>query len=161
MQRLFFVSLLAVYASTPTSAWNFINRSQYCVAACALALNKVTFHLTHKGTKKTEADLCSGLYVQSLFDCSAIYCSDKEIKDGLKEQNSTCVEMAGFPLPDYDAATEHMTLEALANVTRVSKKSATADNYTHAVVPDDTFYHNAQRTIVSDCKPYVHKHEFT
>lgn len=129
-------------------AVNYIERKQYCVSACATALGKVTF----KGSPN--ASQCSGLYVDSLFDCATIYCTEDEIQPGLDEQNKTCIS-DGTPMPSYSDWTMDITASDLQNLTRFTKTSVKSTNYTAAVVPSQSYFDLSFETTVRHLVTWV------
>lgn len=122
-------------------AFNYIDHNQYCVSACATAVGKVTFE------SDTKTNDCSGLYVDSLFDCAAVYCTQPEIQPGLNEENKTCIS-SGTPMPSYEVQMATVTTDDLRNLTRFTSKSVKKVNYTLAVVPDQSYFDLSFETTV-------------
>lgn len=139
MRLLFITANLSLLSAVPAAAWDYITPSHYCLAACAIVLDKVTFQVANK----TQKNACAGLYAESVFDCLATYCSEAEIKNGLHERNETCIIQHDTPLPPF------VLSDSLSQVVKVTEKSVKTTNYTTAVVPDSTYFEIAFKTIVS------------
>ena len=142
MRTLTIAAKLSLISAVPATAWNYITPPHYCVAACNTVLDKVTFQVANK----TEKGACAGLYAQSLFYCSATYCSKAEIDDGLHAYNETCMAEDDTPLPDFALP------QSLSQVEKVTKKSVKTTNYTTAVIPDSSYFELGYKTTVSPSK---------
>ncbi|KAK4495065.1 hypothetical protein PRZ48_013392 [Zasmidium cellare] len=134
--------LLTSLLVTSASAITYLQRSQYCVAACSAALNHVSFDGKQPASASHGSPVpCSDKnYVQSLFYCASIYCTPDEARSGLGYSNATCLSEAGKPLPNYLTFMGHPPSGPAEKVMRVSERDVKKQKYTQSVVPDQDFY---------------------
>lgn len=147
-QTLLFVSLLAITRST--NAVTYLQRSQYCVAACSAALNHVSFD----GKQPASASSSSPVpcidkhYTQSLFYCASTYCTPEEAQSGLNYNNDTCLADAGKALPSYVAFLDALSDAPATTIMRVSEADVKQQKFTQPIVPDRDFYSTGYDSIV-------------
>ena len=74
--------LLTSLLATSASAVTYLQRSQYCVAACSAALNHVSFDGKQPASASHGSPVpCSDKnYIQSLFYCASTYCTPDEAR---------------------------------------------------------------------------------
>lgn len=134
------LSLLALIRST--NAVTYLQRSQYCVAACSAALNHVSFDGKQPASSSHSSPVpCTDKhYIQSLLYCASTYCTSKEAQSGLDYNNETCLADAGKALPSYAAFMDAASTRPAATIMKVSEKDVKTQKYTRPVVPDRDFY---------------------
>lgn len=143
--------VLALVAVHGADAVTYLQRSQYCVAACSAALNHVSFD----GKKPASASLGSPVpctdkhYIESLFYCAAAYCTPEQARSGLDYNNETCLSDAGKPLPSYATSMERPPSGAAGAVMRVSEMDVRKRNFTQPVVPSQEFFNVGYESAVS------------
>lgn len=139
-QTLLLVSLLAIIRSI--DAVTYLQRSQYCVAACTAALNHVSFDGKQPASASHSSPVpCTDKhYIQSLFYCASTYCTQQEAQSGLDYNNETCLADAGKPLPSYIVFMDAPPTGPATSITKISEKDVKTQKFTQPVVPDRDFY---------------------
>lgn len=152
-QTFLIIPLLATLPSI--NAVTYLQRSQYCVAACSVALNHVSFD----GNRPASASHSSPVpctdkhYIQSLFYCTSTYCTPDEVQSGLDYNNETCLVDAGKSLPSYAAFMDAPSAAPPKTIMRISEADVRQQKFTQPIVPDQDFYNVGHKSVVSTAHP--------
>ena len=115
-----------------------LTRSQYCFWGC----NSVLYNVAFVGSP----NFCTNeLFYESNYYCAAVYCSEREIQDGLDYANYSC----DYVLPQFESVVRSVDLEAVQRISWDEAPSTFETPLNHTIVPDQDLFDIGYRTTVS------------
>ena len=128
-----------------------LRAGKHCFGGCELTIAYVGFNDTPPGLSRKKSECLSELKTTSLYLCIEEFCTASGRESWLNDKNEMCVRLGNQTLLPYEIVREYSP-EDIASLRRLHLDEASRGSgalvLDEIVIPDETFFGTAFRTLV-------------